>query len=68
MKVKIDEIAKDIYRIAVLPEGSFIFFNHYLIKDELSTLVHAGHKSTFAAVRDAVSAIIPLPDLRLHKD
>ena len=65
MKVKIDEIAKDIYRVAVLPEGSFISFNHYLIKDKVSTLVHAGHRATFTAVRDAVSEIIPLTDLRL---
>lgn len=65
MKVKTDEIAKNVFRIAVLPPGSFISFNHYLLKGHGgSALVHAGHQSTFETVKEQISTIIPLSNLQ----
>jgi len=64
MDTKIEEIQENIFRICLRPPGSFISFNHFLIRDENPTLIHTGHKKTFADVYKEVAKLINPQDLR----
>jgi flavorubredoxin len=61
----IDEIAENIYRIStpVQVVGGFTF-NQYLVVDEESLLFHAGLRSMFPLLREAISKVIPVEQLR----
>ena len=58
------EIAPDIYRISIYASWGDLQFNHFLIKDQEPVLFHTGLRGMFAEVREAVSKLIRLPDLR----
>jgi flavorubredoxin len=63
---RVDEIAKDIYRIstpvAVVPGG--FTFNQYLIADDAPLLFHTGLRRMFPLVREAIASVMPVEDLR----
>jgi flavorubredoxin len=59
---RVDEIADGLFRIStalpqLLPTG--FTFNQFLIKDERPLLFHAGPRSLFDAVRQAVATVLP---------
>lgn len=58
MQTLISEIAEDIYRITLRPPGSFISFNHFLIRDNAPTLIHTGHNKTFDIMLEQVEKLI----------
>ena len=64
----IDEIADDIYRIntpVLIEDGSGGFsFNQYLIVDDEPLLFHTGPRKMFPLVREAVSSVMPVEQLR----
>jgi flavorubredoxin len=65
---RIDEIAKDIYRIStpVPPQaipGGFTF-NQYLVVDDSPLLYHTGPLKMFPLVREAIGTVIPVSSLR----
>jgi flavorubredoxin len=64
MQTLISEIADDIYRITLRPAGSFISFNHFLIRDSAPTLIHTGHSKTFEVVLEHVAKLIDASTLR----
>ena len=61
---KTTEIAPDIYRISIFAPWGDLQFNHFLIRDAEPLLFHTGLRGMFAEVREAVSQLISLPDLR----
>jgi flavorubredoxin len=61
---KITEIAPDVYRISIYVPPIDIQFNHFLMKDDEPLLFHTGLRGMFAEVRDAVSQIVKVSDLR----
>lgn len=63
----VHEIAAGIYRINTpvsLPGAGKFNFNQYLIRDEAPLLYHTGPRKMFALVREAISRIMPVEDLR----
>jgi flavorubredoxin len=61
---KTTEIAPDIYRISIYAPWGDLQFNHFLIRDQEPLLFHTGLRGMFAEVREAVSKLINLSDLR----
>ena len=61
---RIDEVAPDVYRISVLSPQFNLQFNHFLIRDENPLLFHAGYKSMFSEIREAVSSLLPPSSIR----
>jgi len=58
------EIAPDLFRISIYaPEGD-LQFNHFLIRDEEPLLFHTGLRGMFPEIREAVSRLIRVEDLR----
>ena len=51
----INEIAPDLFRLSVYVPDFDMQFNHFLVRDEEPLLFHAGLKSMFPALRDAVA-------------
>lgn len=60
----VTEIAPDIFRISIYASFAHIQFNHFLIRDEEPLLFHTGLRRMFPEVRDAVSQLISLSDLK----
>ena len=63
----VHEIADGIYRINTpvdLPDGQAFSFNQYLLLDDEPLLFHTGPRQMFAAVREAVAALMPVQRLR----
>lgn len=60
----ITEIAPNIYRISIYAEWAHLQFNHFLIIDDEPLLFHTGLKRMYAEIREAVSELISLSDLR----
>ena len=61
------EIAPDIYRIntpLTLPDGMAFSFNQYVIVDDAPMIFHAGMRSAFPVVREAVEKLFPIGKLR----
>ena len=58
------EIAPNIYRISVFAESGNLQFNHFLVKDDEPLLFHTGLRGMHAEIRDAVSKLIQLSELR----
>jgi flavorubredoxin len=58
------EIAPDVYRISIFAPGANLQFNHFLVKDDEPLLFHTGLRGMHAEIREAVSKLIPLSDLR----
>jgi flavorubredoxin len=60
----ITEIAPNIYRISIYVQRGDLQFNHFLVKDDESLLFHTGLRGMHAEIREAVSRLINVPDLR----
>ena len=58
------EIAPNIYRISVFSQRSNLQFNHFLVKDDEPLLFHTGLRGMHAEIREAVSKLINLSELR----
>ena len=58
------EIAPDIYRISIFASWANLQFNHFLVKDEEPLLFHTGLRGMHAEIREAVSKLIKVEDLR----
>lgn len=58
------EIAPNIYRISIFAQWGNFQLNHFLVKDEEPLLFHTGLRGMHAEVREAVSRLINLSDLR----
>lgn len=58
MQSQIREIAEDTFCLTLRPPGSFISFNHFLIRDSAPALVHTGHNKTFEEVLALVASLI----------
>ena len=63
MQIQTDEIQPDIFRISTFEEGALLSFNHFLIRDSKSTLIHTGHQKSFKVISDQVARLINLSDL-----
>jgi len=61
---QIDEIAPDLYRLAVYVPGIDMQFNHFLVRDDEPLLFHAGLRGMFPVLRDAVARLINPQQLR----
>ena len=55
---KVDEIARDVFRISILGPHFNLQFNHFLIRDEEPLLFHAGYKRMFPELREAVTRLL----------
>ncbi len=60
----ISEIAPNLYRISIYAPAGDLQFNHFLIKDDESLLFHTGLRGMFPEVREAVSRLINVAELR----
>ena len=58
------EIAPDLYRISIYAPAGDLQFNHFLIKDDEPLLFHTGLRGMFPEIREAVTSLIKLEDLR----
>ncbi|HTZ48690.1 MAG TPA: MBL fold metallo-hydrolase [Verrucomicrobiae bacterium] len=58
------EIAPSIYRISIFAQRGNVQFNHFLVKDEEPLLFHTGLRGMHAEIREAVSKLIRLSELR----
>lgn len=58
------EIAPNIYRISIFAEWGNLQFNHFLVKDDEPLLFHTGLRGMHAEVREAVTKLIKLDELR----
>jgi flavorubredoxin len=60
----ISEIAPDIFRISVFAQSNNLQFNHFLVKDDEPLLFHTGLRGMHAEIREAVSKLINVSELR----
>jgi flavorubredoxin len=58
------EIAPDLFRISIFVPQADLQFNHFLIRDAEPLLFHTGLRGMFPVVREAVSRLIRVEDLR----
>jgi flavorubredoxin len=58
------EIAPNIYRISVFAQWANLQFNHFLVNDDEPLLFHTGLRGMHAELREAVSKLIKLSELR----
>jgi flavorubredoxin len=61
---KTTEIAPNIYRISIYAQQGDLQFNHFLVKDEEPLLFHTGLRGMHLEIREAVSRLINVSDLR----
>ena len=61
---KTTEIAPNIYRISIYAQWGGFQFNHFLVKDDEPLLFHTGLRGMHAEIREAVSKLINVSDLR----
>jgi flavorubredoxin len=64
MAARIDEVARDLYRISLYVPEIDLQFNHFLVRDEEPLLFHTGLRRMFPAVRDAVATLIDPAELK----
>jgi flavorubredoxin len=60
----ISEIAPNIFRISIFAQRGNLQFNHFLVKDDEPLLFHTGLRGMHAEIREAVSKLINLSELR----
>src|SRR5436190_20414977 len=60
----VHEIAPDLFRLSIYVPDFDMQFNHFLVRDEEPLLFHAGFKSMFPALREAVATLIDPAKLR----
>jgi flavorubredoxin len=58
------EIAPSVYRISIFAQRGNLQFNHFLVKDDEPLLFHTGLRGMHAEIREAVSKLIKLSELR----
>ncbi len=58
------EIAPDLFRISLFVPQADLQFNHFLIRDIEPLLFHTGLRAMFPEIREAVSRLIRVEDLR----
>ncbi len=58
------EIAPNIYRISIYAPWANLQFNHFLVNDDEPLLFHTGLRGMHAEIREAVSKLINLSELR----
>jgi len=58
------EIAPNVYRISIFAQWGNLQFNHFLVKDDEPLLFHTGLRGMRAEIREAVSKLINLSELR----
>ena len=58
------EIAPDLFRISIFAARGNVQFNHFLVKDDEPLLYHTGLRGMHAEIREAVSKLIKLSELR----
>jgi flavorubredoxin len=58
------EIAPDLFRISIYAPWGDLQFNHFLIRDEEPLLFHTGLRGLFPEIREAVSRVMRVEDLR----
>jgi flavorubredoxin len=58
------EIAPNIYRISIFAQSGNLQFNHFLVKDDEPLLFHTGLRGMHAEIRESVSKLINLSELR----
>jgi len=61
---KITEITPNVYRISTYAQWADLQFNHFLVKDDEPMLFHTGLRGMHAEIREAVSKLINVSDLR----
>lgn len=61
---KITEITPNVYRISIYAQWADLQFNHFLVKDDEPMLFHTGLRGMHAEIREAVSKLISISDLR----
>jgi flavorubredoxin len=61
---KTTEIAPNIYRISIYAQRGDVQFNHFLVKDDEPLLFHTGLRGMHTEIREAVSRLINVSDLR----
>ena len=64
MESRLDEIAENIFRIAVWTDQAPISFNQFVIRDTCPTLIHTGHARLFDTVRMQVERVLDPGTLR----
>jgi flavorubredoxin len=64
METCVDEIADNIFRIALWTDRAPITFNQFVIRDACPTLIHTGHAALFDAVRSQVEHLLDPSTLR----
>jgi flavorubredoxin len=64
MEARLDEIAPQIFRIAVWTGKVQITFNTFVIRDACPTLIHTGHAALFDTVRPQVERLLDPRTLR----
>jgi len=64
MEARVDEIAPQIFRIAVWTGKAPITFNQFVIRDESPALIHTGHAALFDTVRTQVERLLDPRTLR----
>jgi flavorubredoxin len=60
----ISEIAPNIFRISIFAPLNNLQFNHFLVKDDEPLLFHTGLRGMHAEIREAVSKLIKVSELR----
>jgi flavorubredoxin len=60
----ISEIAPNIFRISIFAQRGNLQFNHFLVKDDEPMLYHTGLRGMHAEIREAVSKLIDVSELR----
>ena len=60
---QVDEIAPDVFRIAVHAPAIGLSFCHFLVRDDEPLLVHAGLNGMFPEIHEAVARLIDPPAL-----
>jgi flavorubredoxin len=60
----ISEIAPNTYRISIFAQRGNLQFNHFLVKDDEPLLFHTGLRGMHAEIREAVSKLINISELR----
>jgi flavorubredoxin len=58
------EIAPNICGVSIFAESANLQFNHFLVKDDEPLLFHTGRRGMHVEIRDAVSKLINLSELR----
>jgi flavorubredoxin len=64
MEARVDEIAPQIFRIAVWTGKAPITFNQFVIRDAFPALIHTGHAALFDTVRAQVERLLDPRTLR----